>query len=108
MNSMTSIPSRIAAPGDGRTPRKPPRSLACCVLVILLLCCLRAPADTVPRQLPDEIVLNPEAGRKGFLFVTLRLDSGEALPFMVDTGSPITLLATKLEPKLVNRLMTPT
>ena len=40
--------------------------------------------------------------------MALRLESGEALPFVVDTGSPITLLDKSLEPKLGKRLETMT
>jgi hypothetical protein len=34
------------------------------------------------------------------LYVTLRLQSGEELPFLVDTGSPMTVLDKSLEPQL--------
>jgi hypothetical protein len=52
--------------------------------------------------------MNKGAGRGSWLIVTLRLESGEELPFMVDTGSPITLLDKSLEPKLGKCLETMT
>lgn len=48
--------------------------------------------------------MNKDAGRGGLLLVTLRLDSNEELPFIVDTGSPGTLFDKSLVPKLGPRL----
>ncbi|HXC99571.1 MAG TPA: aspartyl protease family protein [Verrucomicrobiae bacterium] len=48
--------------------------------------------------------MNKEAGRGGHLTVKLRLESGDALPFDVDTGAPVTVLNTSLEPQLGKRL----
>ena len=56
-----------------------------------------AKEDSLP--LPGEVAINPEAGRGGLLMVTLRLESGEELPFMVDSGSG-TFFDKSLEPKL--------
>src|SRR6202007_2461862 len=42
----------------------------------------------------------------GALTVALRLESGEELPFAVDTGAPITVFDKSLEPKLGKRLGT--
>ena len=50
--------------------------------------------------LPSEVNINSGAGRGDPLFVTLRLDSGEELPFLVDTGSTCTFLDRSLESKL--------
>jgi len=50
--------------------------------------------------------MNKSAGRGGYLFVTLRLEGGESLLFLVDTGSPVTFFAKSLAPKLGNRLGT--
>jgi hypothetical protein len=44
--------------------------------------------------------MNKDAGRGNFLFVTLRLEDGEELPFILDTGSPATLFDKSLAPKL--------
>jgi hypothetical protein len=50
--------------------------------------------------------MNEDAGCGSLLFVTLRLESGEELPFMVDTGSPVTVFDKSLESKLGKRLAT--
>jgi hypothetical protein len=65
-------------------------------------------ADSVQPQLSDEVTINKDAGRWNFVFVTLRLESGEELPCMVDTGSPITVFDKSLESKLGMRLKTGT
>ncbi|MGH7952308.1 MAG: retropepsin-like aspartic protease [Limisphaerales bacterium] len=44
--------------------------------------------------------MNKDAGRGGPLIVTVRLENGEKLPMMVDTGCPFTTLDKSLEPKL--------
>ena len=44
--------------------------------------------------------MNEDAGRGNELFMTLRLESGEDLSFIVDTGAPGTLFDKSLEPKL--------
>ena len=75
-------------------------------LMSLLLLCSRAMADSIPAQLPADVTMNKGAGRGSWLIVALRLESGEELPFVVDTGSPITLLDKSLEPKLGKRLET--
>jgi hypothetical protein len=68
--------------------------------------CSHAAAESIRPPLPSDITLNKDAGRGSYLFVTVRLESGEKLPFIVDTGSPITLFAKSLEPKLGKRLGT--
>jgi hypothetical protein len=45
-----------------------------------------------------------EVTRTGKLIVILRLESGEELPFFVDTGSPVTVFDKSLEPELGQRL----
>lgn len=57
-----------------------------------------------PFILPREVTINEAAGRGAHLNVTLRLETGQSLPFSVDTGSPITLLDKSLEPRLGERL----
>jgi len=47
--------------------------------------------------------MNQEAGRGAHLIVPVRLESGEAMPFLLDTGSSVTALDKSLEPKLVKR-----
>jgi hypothetical protein len=48
--------------------------------------------------------MNADAGRGNWLIVTLRLESGEELPFVVDTGCPRTILDKSLESKLGKQL----
>ena len=57
---------------------------------------------------PTTVKMNKDAGCGSWLVVMVRLDDGEKLPFMVDTGSPITLLDQSLEPKLGKSLGTGT
>ncbi len=74
----------------------------------LLLLCLRVMADQIIPPLPAEIAMNKDAGRGNWLIVTLRLESGEELPFVVDTGCPRTVLDKSLEQKLGKQLGTTT
>jgi hypothetical protein len=76
------------------------------MLLVLVLLCLPATADSTHPELPAELTMNKNAGRGSYLFVTIRLEDGESLLFLVDTGSPITLFAKSLEPRLGNRLGT--
>jgi len=81
-----------------------PRALGALLSAVLLLCA-GATADSMHPQLPSDVAINKEAGCGGFLVVTLRLDGGEELPFVVDTGSPVTLFDKSLAPKLGKRLI---
>ena len=56
--------------------------------------------DSIRPPLPAEVTINEDAGLGGLLLVTLRSESGEALLFVVDTGSPAILLDKSLEPGL--------
>jgi hypothetical protein len=80
-----------------------PRSLA--ALLSLLFLCSGADADSIHPQLPSDVVINKEAGCGGYLIVTVRLEDGEELPMLVDTGTPITLLNKSLAPRLGKRLL---
>jgi len=85
-----------------------------CVLgttLCVLSSCATAPhpsAGSPGSELPADVTMNKDAGRGNWLFVTLRLESGEALPFFVDTGTSVTLFDKSLEPKLGKRLGTGT
>jgi hypothetical protein len=74
---------------------------------LLLLCSCATERPTRPR-FPADVTLNKNAGRGGWVIVTLRLESGEELPFLLDTGAPWTFLDKSLEPKLGKRLATGT
>jgi hypothetical protein len=76
------------------------------ILVSLSLWCARAEAESTQAALPEAVTMNEGAGCGNWLILTLRLENGEKLPFMVDTGTPITLLDKSLEGKLGERLET--
>jgi len=84
------------------------RMIGACVCLVLLCSCVTAPIwfanDSIRPPLPAETSLNKGAGRGDNLYVTLHLESGEELLFLVDTGSPCTLLDQSLDPKLGKRL----
>jgi hypothetical protein len=66
----------------------------------LMFVCSCATQNTVGSALPGEVPINPEAGRGGWLVVTLAFERGEELPFVVDTGTSGTFLDKSLEPQL--------
>jgi hypothetical protein len=73
-------------------------------LVSLLLLCSCATVDPTRPRLPAAVAFNKNAGRGGWLIVTLRLENGEQLPFLLDTGAPWTFFDKSQEPKLGKRL----
>ncbi|MDB6112583.1 MAG: hypothetical protein JWR69_4333 [Pedosphaera sp.] len=75
-----------------------PRTLA--TLFTLLFICSHAAADPIHPQLPADVTMNKDAGRGNWLFVALRLESGEELPFFMDTGATFTGFDKFVEPKL--------
>jgi hypothetical protein len=85
---------------------------ACALLSLLLLCsCATAPHSAgipLAGKLPAGVKMNKDAGRGSWLFVTLRLESGEELPFFLDTGASGTCFDKSLEPILGKRLGTDT
>ena len=50
--------------------------------------------------------MNKDAGRGNLLFLPLRLENGEELPFVLDTGSALTILEKSLKSKLGERVGT--
>jgi hypothetical protein len=70
------------------------------VLFMLLLPWSSVLADTIAPPLPAEVTLNKKAGRGGWLILNIRIENGQELPFVVDTGSPITLLDPSLDTNL--------
>ncbi len=52
--------------------------------------------------------MNPDAGHGNLLIIPVRLESGEELPFVVDSGTSITVLDKSIEPKLGKRMGTAT
>ena len=69
-------------------------------VICLLLLCSCATEKSLHPQLPADVTMNKDAGRGGWLTVMLRLESGEELPFDVDTGAPVTFFDKSMEPKL--------
>jgi hypothetical protein len=79
-------------------------------LIPLLLCsCARwySYGSNQP-ALPAETSFNKEAGRGDHLFLKLNSGQGEDWLFMLDSGSPVTVLDKSLEPKLGRRIGTKT
>jgi hypothetical protein len=73
-----------------------------CVLACLVIGVASAAFGTV---LPPEVSINQDAGcggwfKGGWLKVKLHLETGEEVVFMVDTGSPITILDDSFVPRL--------
>jgi hypothetical protein len=75
-------------------------------LTLMLLCSCSALNAAGPK-LPAEVPINPEAGCGGLLVVKVKLENGEELPFMVDTGSA-TCFDVPVAPKLGAALGTTT
>ncbi len=74
--------------------------------LLLFLVCSSLADDSNHTKLPPEVAMNSNAGRGGLIFVTLKLGSGDQLPFVVDTGAARTLMDRSFEPKLGTRLGT--
>ena len=68
------------------------------------LLCFPATADSTHVPLPANVIMNKGAGRGDWLIVKVRLESGEESPFIVDTGSPGSVLDKSFEPRLGTRL----
>ena len=63
-------------------------------LCVMLLSSLAA----TPPKLPPEMPINHGAGRGGLLIVPVRIEGGDEVPFVLDTGSSGTLVDESLEP----------
>jgi hypothetical protein len=90
-----------------RIIRLKPRPLGTFLGLLLLCSCATTPEPStiIPAsELPADVTMNEEAGRGNVLFVTLRLEGGEELPFIVDTGAGATCFDKSLEAKLGKRL----
>ena len=70
----------------------------------IYLCALVLCSCASPPRLPPDVEMNPEAGRGWPVVANLRLENGEEMPFVVDTGSPGTLFDKTLTSKLGWRL----
>jgi hypothetical protein len=76
--------------------------LACAasIFVCSFFLCSCTTEPTAHRSLPEDVAINKDAGRGSLLIVTVRLESGQKLPFIVDTGAGGTLIDKSLESKL--------
>lgn len=72
------------------------------------LLCLNAAAESNLGPLPADVTLGPRAGRGGWIILNVRVENSAALPFVMDTGSPITLLDPSLKAMLGKCLVTTT
>ncbi len=70
-----------------------------------LFWCSCATQDSNRLRLPAPVAINREAGDAGPLVVMIGLQSGEKLPFLLDTGAPVTCLDKSLETRLGKRLV---
>jgi hypothetical protein len=82
------------------------RSLYSFAILAMLSSAFPAEANPVHAPLPADVAMNKDAGRGGYLFLSLRLENGQKLLFLVDTGSPITLFAKSIKSKLGKRVGT--
>src|SRR5436190_9291614 len=73
-------------------------------ITFTLLLCFPATAGSTHVPLPADVIMNKGAGRGDWLIVKVRLESGEESPFIVDTGSPGSVLDKSFEPRLGTRL----
>ena len=69
----------------------------------LLLLCSCASESSVHPPLPADVSMDSTVVRGCKLMVMVRLESGEELPFFIDTGAPTTVFDKSLEPKLGQR-----
>lgn len=69
-------------------------------LLVLLLASSCSTVNSLHPTLPADVPMNKNAGRGNPLIITLRLGSGEELPFLVDTGSGGTCFDTSWTPHL--------
>src|SRR5215469_2924286 len=71
-----------------------------CGIAAMMLLSSCATKQPVPSQLPADTAMNRGAGRGDPLIVTIELEDGEKLPFMVDSGAPFTCFDKSMEPVL--------
>ena len=95
--------SAPAKPEGVRTIGAQCKKIAGRAVFCLFLWWFNASAAPAPAQFPADVAMNKGAGSGTWLIVKLQF-GGEELPFLVDTGSPITLFDQSLESKLGKRL----
>jgi Aspartyl protease len=82
-------------------------SLAFSCLLALSSCSTTPPPSAfVPAsELPAPVAMNDDTGRGGWLIVPVRLEHGNEMPFLVDTGAPFSFVDESLEPELGKRIL---
>jgi len=79
-------------------------------LGLLVVCSCASTSDSPSTlragKLPADVTMNQNAGRGRLLIMPIRLESGEELPFLLDTGASGTCFDKSLEPRLGKRLDT--
>jgi len=83
---------------------KPIHLISVAIAVCLTFLCSCASQNPNRSQFPADVTMNKDAGRGDFLMMTLRLENGEKLPFVVDTGTSITLFDNSLAPQLGKKI----
>jgi pimeloyl-ACP methyl ester carboxylesterase len=93
-----------------RSTHLPCRLIFSSACLVVLCSCATAPIwfanNSIRPEIPPEITFNKGAGRGELLLLPLRLEDGEEILMMVDTGAPCSVLDTTLVPKLGKRLGT--
>jgi hypothetical protein len=70
--------------------------------LLALVSCATGPAGR--HGLPPTVAFDEETGRGRLLILMVRLEGGEQLPFLFDTGTAISCIDQSLEPRLGRRL----
>lgn len=70
----------------------------------MLFTCSCATNKPASLQFPREVSMNQDAGCGGLLKISIRLGYGGTVPFILDTGNPLTMVDQSFGPKLGNRL----
>ncbi len=89
----------------------PYSALVVCPILLLISSCATKPHSSstqLANKLPADVKMNRDAGRGNLIFVPIRLENGEELPFILDTGASATCFDASLEPQLGTRLDTDT
>ncbi len=86
-------------------------ALVVCLILLLISSCATKPHSSstqLANTLPADVKINRDAGRGNLIFVPIRLENGEELSFVLDTGASGTCFDKSLEPRLGERSGTST
>src|SRR5690348_6198760 len=76
-----------------------------CICVLFFCSCA---TENSHREIPAAVSMSKDAGRKKMVLVGVRLENGEKLQMILDTGAAWTCFDKSMEPKLGKRLDTTT